>query len=131
MTISNRKERIPCDIHQVWTVVTDVENYVTWRSDLSKIEIIDDRQFVEYNKKGYPTTFTVTVTKPCQRWEFDMENSNMKGHWTGVFTAEENATTIVFTEVVKVKKWYSKPFIKAYLQRQQARFSADLRKALM
>lgn len=35
------------------------------------------------------TTFTVTVNEPYKRWEFDMENGNMKGHWTGVFTSKE------------------------------------------
>ena len=34
MATSNIKASIPCDIHSVWKVVTEVENY-TWRSDLS------------------------------------------------------------------------------------------------
>ena len=63
-------------------LVLDIENYAAWRSDLSKTEVISDKQFIEYTKDGYPTTFTVTVVDPYRRWEFDMENSNMKGHWT-------------------------------------------------
>ena len=42
---------------------------------------MNENQFIEYTKEGYPTTFTITAVEPYKRWEFDMENSNMKGHW--------------------------------------------------
>lgn len=35
---------------------------------------------------GGATKFTITVSEPCRRWEFDMENNNMNGHWIGIFT---------------------------------------------
>ena len=75
MTTSNIKVTLSCDIHKVWEIITAFKNY-TWRSDLSKTEVISSRQFIEYTKEGYPTTFTITVTEPYKRWEFDMENSN-------------------------------------------------------
>ena len=53
--------------------------------------------------------------EPYKRWEFDMENSNMSGHWIGVFTAKGNETQIDFTENVTPKKWIMKPFVKIYL----------------
>ncbi len=91
MTTSNIKACIPCDVHQVWEVVTEVAHYA-WRSDLSKTEILGSKQFIEYTKEGYPTTFTITITEPYKRWELDMENSNMKGHWIGIFTSKGNET---------------------------------------
>lgn len=84
MSISSIKTVFHNDIKDVWNIVTSLQNY-QWRSDLSKIEIINDNQFIEYTKDGYATTFTITVTKPFERWEFDMENDNMKGHWTVFF----------------------------------------------
>ena len=117
-------------LQQVWELILDIENYATWRSDLSKTEVISDTQFIEYTKDGYPTTFTVTLVDPYKRWEFDMENSNMKGHWIGVFTDKGNETEIDFTEFVEAKKWFMKPFVKSYLKKQQAQFVADIRKAL-
>ena len=86
---------------------------------MSKTEIINDKQFIEYTKNGYATTFTVTVAEPYKRWEFDMENSNMKGHWIGVFIDKGNETQIDFTENVIPKKWFMKPFVKTYLKKQQ------------
>lgn len=49
---------------------------------------------------------------PYQRWEFDMENENIKGHWMGVFTSDNGITEIDFTEVVISKKILLKPLVK-------------------
>ena len=130
MASSNIKAVILGGLQQVWELILDIENYATWRSDLSKTEVISDTQFIEYTKDGYPTTFTVTLVDPYKRWEFDMENSNMKGHWTGIFTSKGNETEIDFTEQVKAKKWLLKPFVKLYLKKQQAQFVADIKRAL-
>ena len=129
MAVSNIKTVLSADISKVWDVVTDVENY-SWRSDLSRTELLEKNQFVEYTKEGYPTTFTITSSVPYERWEFDMENSNMKGHWVGIFTPKEGKTEIEFTENVTVKKIFLRPFIKRYLRKQQALFVSDLEKAL-
>ena len=129
MAISNIKALIPGELQKVWELVLDIANYAAWRSDLSKTEVINDKQFIEYIKDGYPTTFTVMLVEPYRRWEFDMENSNMKGHWTGIFTAKGDETEIDFTEQVEAKKWWLKPFVKYYLRKQQKQFVADIRKA--
>ena len=129
MAVSNIKAVFECDIETVWEAITSLTDYA-WRSDLSRIEIVDDKTFIEYTKEGYATTFTVTATDPCRRWEFDMENDNMKGHWTGVFTQKGEETEVDFTEDVTAKKLMMKPFVGAYLRKQQAQYIADLSKAL-
>ena len=130
MAVTSIKAVLPCEINKVWELVLGVENYGAWRSDLSKTEVINNRQFIEYTKDGYSTKFTVTLVEPYARWEFEMENSNMTGHWTGIFTAKGDETEIDFTEQVKAKKWLLKPFVKSYLRKQQTQFVADIRKAL-
>ena len=114
MARSNIKAVFENDVQTVWNVITDVKNYI-WRTDLSKTEIISDKQFIEYTKNGYATTFTITLFEPYKRWEFDVENSNIKGHWIGIFTQ---------------KKVLMKPFVKAYLKKQQARYVKDLARKL-
>ena len=128
MAKTNIKSIIQSDIDNVWETVLAVKNYNKWRSDVSKTEIINEKKFIEYTKDGYSTTFTVTFIKPLNRWEFDMENSNMTGHWTGIFTAKGDETEIDFTEQVKAKKWLLKPFVKSYLRKQQTQFVADIMK---
>lgn len=129
MAVSKIQAVFHSDIENVWNIVTSLENY-KWRSDLSRIEIINEKQFIEYTKDGYATTFTITAQEPCKRWEFDMENSNIKGHWTGIFSEAEGQTIIDFTEDVTAKKLIMKPFVKAYLKKQQEQYISDLRKAL-
>ena len=127
--VSNIRAVIPAEVPKVWDIVTSLENY-GWRSDLSRIEILSEKQFVEYTKDGFATTFTITASEPCRRWEFHMENDNMKGHWNGIFAEKDGQTEIDFTEDVTVKKLVMKPFVKVFLKKQQELYVSDLKKAL-
>ena len=129
MAFSNIKAVLQSDIQTVWNVVTSVEGY-TWRSDLGKTEILSEKQFVEYTKDGFATFFTITAAESYKRWEFDMENENMKVHWTGIFTQKGEQTEIDFSEEIIPKKFFMKPFIKSYMKKQQTKFIEDLKKAL-
>lgn len=127
MAVSNIKAVFPCSLQTLWNIVTSLEQY-SWRSDLSRVEVLDKNRFVEYTKEGYATTFTTTLTEPCRRWEFDMENGHMTGHWTGIFSGEDGAAAIDFTEDVTAKRLFMKPFVKSYLKKQQAAYVRDLGK---
>ena len=129
MAISKIKAVFTADVQELWGIVTSLENY-QWRSDLGRIEVLNEKQFVEYTKEGFPTTFTVTAAERCKRWEFDLENRNMHGHWIGTFDETDGRTEIVFTEEVMAKKWFMKPFVKLFLKKQQKQYIADLHKAL-
>lgn len=58
----NMKKEFNCNKNKLWEIVTNNEDYL-WRSDLSRIEIIDDTHFVEYTKKGYLHTSQLQVKK--------------------------------------------------------------------
>lgn len=113
----------------MWETVVSLEKY-EWRSDLSKIEVISENQFIEYTKDGYGTTFTITKSDPYKRWEFDMENSNIKGHWIGIFSEKNGEVEIDFTEKVIAKKFFLKPIVKIFLKKQQQTYIHDLKKEL-
>jgi hypothetical protein len=130
MAKANIKANFRNDIAKVWNVVTDLNHYA-WRSDLSKIEVLEaGKKFVEYTKGGYPTTFTVTYFEPLKRYEFDLENGNLNGHWIGIFEKTPEGTGIDFTEVVEVKKPIFKLLAGIYLRKHQRQYIADLRKVL-
>lgn len=130
MATANMKAEFKVDIKKVWDVVTSCTEY-EWRSDLSKIEVVEEgKKFVEYTKDCYATEFTITVFEPYKCYEFDMENSNMKGHWTGVFAEADGVVTIDFTEEVYAKKVVMKPFVGMYLKKQQAMYLNDLKRVL-
>jgi hypothetical protein len=118
------------DIKKVWEVVTNNNKY-EWRSDLSKIDVsADGNSFTEYTKNNFPTKFNITLKKPYERYEFDMANKNMKGHWIGTFIPVNNGTQIEFTEKVSVNNPIMNLFAGLYLKKQQSLYIADLKKEL-
>lgn len=129
MSIVNTKVKFHCSVEDVWNIVTSLTDYA-WRSDLSRIEVVSEKKFVEYTNKGYATTFTITLAEPYKRWEFNIENDNIEGHWTGEFSETNGETEISFIEDVKPKKFFVKPFVKGYLKKQQEAYIADLRKVV-
>ena len=130
MTVSRFKTVLPGDVQTVWVIVTGVADYPAWRSDVERVETPGAQSFLEYTKGGYVTKFTIIGEESCRRWTLRMENDNLTGRWVGVFRQRGAATVIDFTESVTVKRLWMRPFVKLYLQRQQARFAADLRAAL-
>lgn len=135
MTTSNTKVMIPCDIHKVWETISAVEDYPAWRSDVGKTDVTDKKHFTEYSKDGYATAYTVTAAEPYRQWELELENDNIKGHWTGVFTSKGDETELDITESVSAKKLTTRPvghsvFEQTYLKREQAQFVKDLKKLL-
>ena len=127
MTETTIRDNIPADIEKVWAVLTGIANYPLWRSDILKIEIVDQKRFIECGKNEFPTTFMITNEEKPFCWEFDIDNENIHGHWTGMLQETENGTEVKFTEAVSVKKIIFNPFVKAYFKRQQSRFLEDLK----
>lgn len=128
MVTSGIKAELSADIGKVWAVVTS--DNAAWRSNLREIKRLDEKRFVEIDKSGFETRFTITAFKPNSLYEFDIENDNMTGHWTGKFSVRNGMTVIEFTEEVTLKKAIMKLFVKGYLKKQQAAYLRDLRKAL-
>ncbi len=129
MATANIKVTFLCPVEKIWDVVTDLSHY-EWRSDISKIEVVNDKKFIEYTKDGFKTQFYITAKETYNIWEFHMENENMKGTWSGRFYGQGDRTTLDFTENVTVKKIFLKPFVGAYLRKQQKQYFIDLKKEL-
>ena len=129
MAVSKMTVHFPCPVEQVWQVVTAL-SYTAWRSDLARVEVLDEAHFVEYTKSGYATNFTVTTYESLSRWAFIMENDNMSGSWEGIFEAAEGGTRLHCTETVNAKHWWMRPFVPGYLKRQQRLYLDDLRREL-
>lgn len=124
------KEVLSYDINKVWSVVRNIEAYPQWRSDVFNVEILDSTRFIEYGKNAFPTTFLITKEEEPFLWEFDIDNAKIHGHWIGMLHKTEKGTEVEFSEAISVKKIIFKPFVKAYLKKQQARFMEDLKDIL-
>ena len=120
---------LPYPPERVWAVVTDLDRW-QWRSGLGNLERTGENGFIEYDRRGFPTHFTVTDCRPPLFWAFDLENANLTGRWTGEFQRAEGGTQVTFTEHITPRKGWMRLFVRGYLRRQQARYLADLRRAL-
>ena len=130
MVRSNIKKKFYCDKDNLWTIITDNSDYA-WRSDLSKIVIVDDKHFIEYDRNNFPTYFTVTSKEKLKEYRFDLENDNLKGKWVGFFKELSNGgIELDFTEEIEVNRFIMKLFAKRYLKGQQRRYLRDLEKKL-
>lgn len=128
MAVSEIKAELASDIGAVWNIMTS--DSAEWRSDLRGIRRLDEAHFIEIDKNGFETRFSVTAFEPQRLYEFDIENENMTGHWTGKFSVCGGMTVIELTEDVTPKKALMKPFVKGYLKKRQTAYLRDLRKAL-
>ena len=98
---------------------------------MSKIEIVDDNHFIEYGKNNYPTYFTITSKINLKEYKFNIENSNIKGKWTGIFKKLDNDNVLFdFTEEIETNNLIMKLLAKPYLKRQQKKYIKDLEKEL-
>ena len=130
MIKSNIKKQFSCDKNKLWDIITDNSNY-KWRTDLSKIEIIDETHFVEYTTNNFPTYFTITAKEKLKEYKFDLENANLKGKWSGIFNELPNGNIeLDFTEEIEVNSLIMKLLAKPYLKGQQKRYMKDLEKEL-
>ena len=129
MPTSKVSVHFSCRVERVWQAVTDLSN-TAWRSDLKRVEVLDEAHFVEHTKSGYATNFTVTACEPLRRWAFTMENGNMSGSWEGLFEMAEGGTRLHCTETINAKHWWMRPFVSGYLRRQQRLYLDDLRREL-
>ena len=130
MIQSNIKKQFSCDRNKLWDIITNNSNY-KWRTDLSKIEIIDENHFIEYTKNNFPTYFTITAKEKLKEYKFDLENANLKGRWIGTFKELPNGQIeLDFTEEIEVNSLIMKLLAKPYLKSQQKRYMRDLEKEL-
>jgi len=130
MIRSNIKKQFSCDKNKLWDIITDNSNY-KWRTDLLKIEITDETHFTEYTTNNFPTYFTITAKEKLKEYKFDLENTNLKGKWVGIFKELPNGNIeLDFTEEIEVKNFIMKLLAKPYLKSQQKKYMKDLEKEL-
>ncbi len=130
MVKSNIKKEFNCDIEKIWNIITDNRNYY-WRSDLSKIEVVNEKHFIEYTKSNFPTYFTITSKQRFKEYKFNIENTNIKGNWIGLFKELSNGKVeIDFTEEIETNNFIMKIIAKPYLKSMQKRYIKDLEREL-
>ena len=83
------------DVEKVFNVITNMKDCY-WRSDLSKVECIDDGKYIEYNRKNHPTKIIVTEYLKNIQFEYDIQNEYYKGHWCGQFAPLKDGGCVMY-----------------------------------
>lgn len=86
---------------------------------MQNIKIIDENNFVEISKNGIETHFELTDFLKYKCWTFKIENENIVWNSVGKFYSHWNKTVLDFTEDIVSKNLIFKPFIGAYICKQQ------------
>lgn len=70
---------------KVWQVITDKQRYTEWQTQLERVEIIDDANWIEYPKSApEPLRFRLENGSRPTRMEFSSTmGDSIRGHWTG------------------------------------------------
>ena len=127
--ISTIEKDFDFDIKIIWDIITDFKKY-HWRSDISKVDVLNEKEFIEITKDGYSTNFIIIKEIKFKYLEFKIDNSNMEGYWKGEFLSENGKTKIRFTENLKSKKIWLIPILKIYVKRQQKIYMKNLERYL-
>lgn len=72
------------DVATVFNTVSNLGD-CSWRSDLQRVEQVDVNKFIEYNRKEKATKIRVTDNRKNIQFDYDVQNSNYQGHWSGQF----------------------------------------------
>ncbi len=73
---------------KVWEVVTDRARYTEWQPNLTRVEIVDDKNWVEYPKDSPdPLRFTLAKDERPSQMEFAYKmGDGFDGRWAGSIT---------------------------------------------
>ena len=109
----------------VWNVATDRSKYTEWQTSLTKVDVIDDRHWVEHPRDspdplkfeqtgdGRPTSMT---------FQYTMGNS-FDGKWTGTITPQDAGVHLSTVDSYTTRGWFAKIFV--YLFFDYDKFAKD------
>ena len=80
----------------VWTQISDVAAAPTWRSDVKRVEVLDEKRWREYGKTG-SVIFRLALSDPMRRRVVVIADRNLPfaGQWTYTLEPLPNGNTKV------------------------------------
>lgn len=76
-------------VEEVFKIVSNMDD-CSWRSDLSKVKKVDNHTYLEYDRKHNVTNINITNCRRNIQFEYDIQNNNYMGHWSGQFAPLKN-----------------------------------------
>lgn len=115
--------------HIVFEVMCNNEDF-SWRSDLKRIDILNEKEFIEIYPNDNQTTFKITKIEPDTYYSFDLKNKIFEGYWTGELSpTSTNGTKLTLTEHIHVYNPIIRIFASMFmnLKKMQETYVHDLK----
>ncbi len=98
---------------RVWQVVNDKEKFTEWQDQLTKVEMVDEKTWVEYPKNS-PELLKFSLAKDdrpvAMEFHYTMGDS-FDGHWKGQIATSGSRVKLITTDGYKAKSWLTKILI--------------------
>ena len=98
-----------------------------WRSNVKTIKEVDDKHFIEYTRKDYPTFYTVIKKEKDKLYCVEVNNNKLEGSITYQLNPKESETEISITLTIQVIHDKS-PFLKRKLKKSWQTLLEDLKR---
>ena len=98
---------------EVWDVIADKERYTEWQTQLDKIEITDERNWIEYpTNSPEPLKFSLAIDQRPDKMEFHYTMGNsFSGHWKGEIAPTASGVKLKTTDSYSTQGWLTKILI--------------------
>jgi|ERR1043166_6325978 hypothetical protein len=95
---------------KVWQVLTDRSRFPEWQTNLSKVEVVDDRNWMEYPKDApEPLRFTLAKDDRPSAMSFGYKMGDyFAGEWNGRVTPTATGVRLETVDGYVAKGWVTK-----------------------
>lgn len=98
---------------QVWQVIFDQKHYTEWQTSIVRVEIKDEKNWIEYSKDAPdPMHFTIVTDKrPAEAELHYIMGDDFNGHWHGTIQPVAGGVKLTTMDSYKVDGWFAKVLI--------------------
>ncbi len=105
---AQRSARLRRPPRAVWDVISDVDNFASWRTDLERVERLPDvggqKRWREHSRSG-AVTYAMVLSQPTSRMATKIADPKLPfgGTWTYVLEATPDGCTLTIVEDGEIK----------------------------
>ena len=131
MRESNILANLKSSPRNIWEIIINNEDYF-WRSDLEKIEIVDETKFIEYHKSGNKTVFIVVDKIPYEEYRLNIFHDKFTGERILRLEEEKDGTTLELSEKIEMNDKLTEllSYMSMNIKMEQKIYIRDLKKKL-
>lgn len=129
MIISTITAFLPHEKSEIWDKIVNLDDQL-WRKDLIKVVKLNNKEFIEYKKKGITLKFKITNIIPKTLYTLSFESNKARGTFIGRIKEQDNGCLIIFSEKIYLTTNVFKPLFTFFIRLEQKKYIRYLKKEL-